>query len=547
MQSMRASSSKSPSRQKRRIVSLLTMCERPRLVRWWPVLLVGIYALILAATAAVGTPSQPVPPAPAANLLDKPFGEDAFYMFSVARNIGTGQGVTYGGIPTTGIQPLATFLYASVYWFAAHAGLSATAPLRLILVLNIGLLMLTGWLCGKLVSRWFSRRQVFVKPALWIAAILVIVNAAAFRLFGYGLETGLYLCAIVALQLALDVAHDPLTTRDRFTIGLLLGVCILARLDFLIVGSVVFGWQLLRKRLRLRDALIIAAVGIMVVGPWLGYVYSVMGGIMPSSGVAESGAVMNVTQLLGRSWVMISAMVGCLSSVLYLPTSNPLAILPLVAVVLIGVYFIRANLRTTLRQNATWLIGAAALVLYYLFFSAAGHFYGRYLAPLWLFWTESLAASLALHYKHWPDRKTRTVMHLAGVALTILFAVQIGYTIHRGHVSNSHLYSALYIQEHAAELGTVGAFQNGVIGYINHERTINLDGKLDREALKLRGHLECYLSKRGISTVIDWPDFVYNGWIDASFVNSHLHPIGRVPGGVSIIMAVDLPAAGYCQ
>src|SRR4051794_10233887 len=77
--------------------------------RWlpWPICIVGVYGLILAATAAVGTSSAPVPRPPIANLLDKPFNEDAFYMFSVARSLGTGQGLTYGGTRTTGVQPLA--------------------------------------------------------------------------------------------------------------------------------------------------------------------------------------------------------------------------------------------------------------------------------------------------------------------------------------------------------------------------------------------------------------------------------------------------------
>src|SRR5262245_9768493 len=102
---------------------------------WWAVALVAFYTIALAATAAAGSAAQPVPPPPAANLLDKPLGEDAFYMFSVARSIASGDGISYGKIPTTGIQPLATFVYAGVYWLTARLQLSDAAALRAILVL----------------------------------------------------------------------------------------------------------------------------------------------------------------------------------------------------------------------------------------------------------------------------------------------------------------------------------------------------------------------------------------------------------------------------
>jgi hypothetical protein len=74
---------------------------------------------------------------------------------------------------------------------------------------------------------------------------------------------------------------------------------------------------------------------------------------------------------------------------------------------------------------------------------------------------------------------------------------------------------------------------------VNDERTINLDGKLDQHALRRRGQLECYLAERGVSTVIDWPEYIDNGWIDPSFVRSHMREVGRVPGGMSVIMTVD--------
>ena len=46
-------------------------------------------------------------------LNEKPLTEDGFYMLTVAWNIAAGKGIVYNyNIKTTGIQPLATFIYA---------------------------------------------------------------------------------------------------------------------------------------------------------------------------------------------------------------------------------------------------------------------------------------------------------------------------------------------------------------------------------------------------------------------------------------------------
>ena len=48
-------------------------------------------------------------------IIDKPFTEDGFYMMTVAWNIADGKGITYNlERPTTGIQPLVTFLQAGI-------------------------------------------------------------------------------------------------------------------------------------------------------------------------------------------------------------------------------------------------------------------------------------------------------------------------------------------------------------------------------------------------------------------------------------------------
>lgn len=71
--------------------------ERLPRVCW---LLLGIH-LALAAAIALANPH--------AHLLD-----DAYYTLTIARHIATGEGITYGGLPTNGFQPLYAFLMTPV-------------------------------------------------------------------------------------------------------------------------------------------------------------------------------------------------------------------------------------------------------------------------------------------------------------------------------------------------------------------------------------------------------------------------------------------------
>jgi hypothetical protein len=301
---------------------------------------------------------------------------------------------------------------------------------------------------------------------------------------------------------------------------------------------VVFGWRLLVRRARFSDSVGVAVVAGAVVAPWFIYVRSIMGGIMPSSGVSESGMATSAAGFAGRIWVMTSALIGALSSVVFLPTSSSIPTLALAAVLFVGLRWLGPFIRTVWSENRNWIVGAAVLAVYYMFFSTAQHFYPRYLAPLWLFWTELVAAAICLALSERP-RSVAVWRHQFGsVAMTLLFAVEIGYTVHRGHASNSHLYSAFYVQRHSAELGTVGAFQSGVVGYVNRERIINLDGKLDVGALRQRGHLECYLAERGITTLVDWPK-VIAGAFDPSFATRHLREVDAVPEAGSVVVTVD--------
>jgi hypothetical protein len=65
--------------------------------------------------------------------------------------------------------------------------------------------------------------------------------------------------------------------------------------------------------------------------------------------------------------------------------------------------------------------------------------------------------------------------------------------------------AARWVEANSAPDDTIGVFQSGAVGYFSNRRVINLDGKVNRDALDAirSGNLGDYLRKSGIDIVID--------------------------------------------
>ena len=89
-------------------------------------------------------------------LSDKPVGEDGFYMLDVAWNIASNKGISYAGIPTTGIQPLVTFIYSFLAWInISFLGANKWLFVRHIIffgtITHIIFSFLMGCICGTMI------------------------------------------------------------------------------------------------------------------------------------------------------------------------------------------------------------------------------------------------------------------------------------------------------------------------------------------------------------------------------------------------------------
>src|SRR5262245_29291471 len=166
-----------------------------------------------------------------------PVLEDGFYSLSVARNTALGRGVTVDGVtPTNGFQPLFTFLTVPAFLAAAADRYDAV---RLVLALHwlfyVGAAAVLGLVAARLSAHDGSAEKTAI---FWTAAFLYVANPLVFQVHFNGLETGCVLFLYAAVCLYAQRA-DLAAPRPLATLGLLLGLTVLARIDAVFfVGAV---------------------------------------------------------------------------------------------------------------------------------------------------------------------------------------------------------------------------------------------------------------------------------------------------------------------
>jgi hypothetical protein len=302
------------------------------------------------------------------------------------------------------------------------------------------------------------------------------------------------------------------------------GLVFLTRNDaaFLIFGilSVRFlhGW--LGGRASFREALSetvpVGLISILVASPWLIYNYSLFGSIVPISGHAQSlradfaeNAPLAPIKVFETMFPMLPVP-GALETL-----SLSMALGLLAAAVLVTFLWIG-----TRRGNAfspvilAYTVWAALIVGYYSLFFGAGHFLSRYFAPLApLMITAAIAVALQAAARLAPGR-ARALASGAGAAGTALAMLLMLRLLIPGVHQQGHFQVVDWVRANVPENAWVGAVQTGTLGYW-HDRTINLDGKVNPHALRARmekGHVLDYVAEdTEIEYIADWPGIA--GWV----------------------------------
>ncbi len=462
--------------------------------------------------------------------------DDSFYYLEVARNVAAGLGSTFDGIePTNGYHPLWLLLLIPV--FALFGG-SEETPLR------VALLLAGAFGIGSL----FWIRSILRRLAGEAVAMAGLLLFAWPRFFGQTvglLETGLLLFLYLSFAGALiaGAGPPPWGWRRSASVGLLLGLACLARLDSVFLVAAFGGFALRDAGFargvpdlgpRIARALLPVAIAIALVTPCLFWNLTTFGHLQPISGAMKSSF-----PHAAPTWSYLSAF----------PEFTLLLV--------VGAGFAAAAFRRGASPfvRTIGLFGAAALLhmTYLVLFMRWGvdRWYFTLLFPVGLLGLPWLARGLIQGLAR---RRALAVAALL-VALAAAAFLQIAsLRLRDERYLASTRALALWARTHLPRASVVAATDSGVFGYFSGLATVNLDGLINnyryREELRA-GRLAEYLKGRGVTHILDQYNARHPSWLDGTYASRPLkiwyRPESRVAGTIELfredeVMRIDTMA-----
>lgn len=452
--------------------------------------------------------------------------EDGYLMLTVARNLATGLGlsVSEGTIPTNGVQPLATLLYAIPYAITGGDKITSLSYLHALwAAISVAGALAVRALAGRIMTPMgLAPAWSWLVAALWFSGPLLVKHTMN------GLETGLCsLLLVLACLQFMRVVDQGAAVRPGalMLMAALLGLMFLGRNDtvfFLLALALI--WLVhalvslrLAPALLARQLVVPILILLVLVAPWLVHNKLLFGSIVPISGTAQSFAsefAHNIHRIPGVLFEQMFPMLPLPRSI----ADNP------VLIVVAGSAVLGVLLPFLWRA---WKIGGAvrlvvlaylahviAVSLYYGLFFGAPHFLARYtspLAPLFIIAMVTVVRDLVQRLARARAEAVSSGLALGGLALSVALMLRL---LIPGANVQGHFQVVNWVNANVAPDIWVGAIQTGTLGYW-HDRTINLDGKVNPDALAARratGTVFDYVKDSKIDYLADWIGIAT--WVD---------------------------------
>ncbi len=453
---------------------------------------------------------------------DAPFSmtfDDAFYYFGIARNLAHGHASTFDGLDATnGYHPL-WMLLASV---AFRLGLDDTTAVRVLLGFQVlcygGALALVARTAGSSIGDWdrvrAKRPDDAQRAANWCTAIVAVAlvaisaNPYVVKAIVNGMESGV-LVAFDAALLTIGAARKGRflfvgTRRDRWLLGLLLALTLLARTDSVLLLGVLGVWTLAEARRSPRQA----------VAPMLELF------TLPA---LTLGAYLLSNRIWFGLWEQISGLTKRAPL-----TAGRAAILLLVAAVaaLVGRWGFRRSREKVRRSrfgrvanftaSTAWFAAFAILVVaYYQVLQSQQWLW--YYCPVVVYLMFLLVLVVA-DFVEGAVLEARADAHVGRAVLAvsaILLVPLVAAGVYEGRqVADPHTYSIAladrdagqWIARNTPKGAVLASWDAGVIGYYSHRHVLNLDGVANSYAYyqaAREGLLGRFLTDRGVSGFVN--------------------------------------------
>jgi len=255
-------------------VSALSVC-------YWALALIPVAAIFV--LAALSPPMA----------LNDYLSDDAYYYLRVAANIAHGAGSTFGNlVPTNGYHPLWQLILVPVFWLVRTPDMAIPA------VFAIGSV---AWIaCVALYRRigaMCDAEAAFLFAGIYLCWLGTFALPGGAGLVFLGMETTLAL-PIMLWLVALSLRHAiftaaPQPTRTLLTIGAVLTLMCLTRLDAVFIAGAYIGAFVLMQQKRglqaaMRDSIVMGAPVAITLIVYMAMNQILFGAAMPVSGTAKA-------------------------------------------------------------------------------------------------------------------------------------------------------------------------------------------------------------------------------------------------------------------
>jgi hypothetical protein len=443
--------------------------------------------------------------------------EDGYLMLTIARNIGTGLGMSTaaGTIPTNGTQPFLAFVWALGFWVVdgdRESGVAFALAIQFVVAaLAAGAIFLLGSrLLGNAPA---ARGTALLAASTWYATMLSVMHGMNC------LETGTYAFVVVLFVLSfLGRDGDPMrrwSTTRAASLGAILGFIFWVRVDSVfLVAAACFcravlcegsRWRITRRNVE--ASLLMGGTALLIASPWLLYSRVGFGSFIPISGIAQSWR----TSFADGARQLVANLAEYILVVVPIPRDLETNVLATIGSVLVIAAMIAAVVPLWIRAApsvraflALVFSYGAALCTYYGLFFGAPYFMSRYLFPLSPFFALLWAIIAMAAWQRVPIEHERRAAVVGAVVLLVLIAYP-NLRLYRNGLRHMHFQVVEWVEANVTEDVWVGAIQSGALGFF-HDRTINLDGKVNPEALEAAraGKIPEYVLAKPIRYIADW-------------------------------------------
>lgn len=458
--------------------------------------------------------------------------DDAYYYFSIARNLASGNGITYTDEWTNGFQPLWLFLITP-FFYIFH---SALLPVKLSVFFSCIFFILSGiWVWKSVILLKQDYRLAWFSSFLWLSNPYVTILAIN------GMETSLYLFCLGMLfyfYFKLHKLNPEIKIKDWFILGLLSGITFIARVDAVFIllvlwlDALVDGFKKSQARIKVVKDFFVAIIAFLALSiPVVIYNLWVWRNPLPVSGLAIN---VDICKSIKGDFRIIWTIIALLQLPLFYPLSyiTPFPFLAYekqlgyvlfglkgwyalqICLLLLGIsiwltaLFSSKDLRSKVSEGAYNLLLCSGLMilLAYNILPSAPWFIARYLLPMDLFFVFYIST---LWYE---VLKKREYFFKIFCVIVLAFFILITPKIIKRAESGYFVFRIPYVERIKAEVPIsepIGSFQSGVIHYYLTSlgyKVYNLDGKVSPEAYRaLRSHkLDEFVKEKKIGYLFDW-------------------------------------------